>query len=149
MEITIIKVSNYIELENAFSIRKQVFVEEQGVPLKDEFDEFDTLNGECEHVLAYYDGKPIGTGRVRILDGKGKLERICILEPSRKLGVGKKIINSLEEISSDKGLKQVKLHGQSHAKGFYEKLGYWPTSAEFMEDGIPHFLMIKNLSANG
>ncbi|WP_068622636.1 GNAT family N-acetyltransferase [Paenibacillus tuaregi] len=148
MEITIAKVSNSIELEHAFSIRKKVFVEEQGVPLKDEFDEFDRLNGTCEHVLAYYDGKPVGAGRVRILDGKGKIERICILERYRKFGVGRKIINSLEEISSNKGLLQVKLHGQSQAKGFYEKLGYRAASAEFMEDRIPHFLMIKDLSTN-
>lgn len=145
MEIMIVKVSNSIELEHAFSIRKTVFVEEQGVPLEDEFDQFDTLNGTCEHVLAYIDGESIGTGRVRVLDGKGKLERICILEPYRKSGVGQKIINSLEEISRDKGLIQVKLHGQSQAKGFYEKLGYSAASDEFMEDGIPHFLMIKEL----
>lgn len=53
MEIIIIKGSNSIELEHAFSIRKKVFVEEQGVPLEDEFDQFDTLNGTCDHVLAY------------------------------------------------------------------------------------------------
>lgn len=149
MKTMIINISNSNELEQAFSIRKKVFVEEQGVPLEDEFDQFDTLNGTCEHVLAYIDEVPIGTGRVRVLDGKGKLERICILEPYRKFGVGKKIISSLEEISRDKGLWQVKLHGQSQAKGFYEKLGYSASSDEFIEDGIPHFLMNKDLSKNG
>lgn len=39
------------DLKKAFDIRKEVFVEEQGVPLEDEFDEFDTLNGKCEHIL--------------------------------------------------------------------------------------------------
>lgn len=145
MEIMIIKVSNSIELEHAFAIRKKVFVEEQGVPLEDEFDSFDSLNGTCEHVLAYIDRVPIGTGRIRILDGKGKLERICILEPYRKFGAGKKIINSLEEISRNKEVWQVKLHGQSQAKGFYEKLGYSAISDVFMEDGIPHYLMVKDL----
>jgi hypothetical protein len=33
------------DLKKAFHIRKKVFVEEQGVALEDEFDEFDTLNG--------------------------------------------------------------------------------------------------------
>jgi hypothetical protein len=33
------------DLEKAFHIRKAVFVEEQGVPLEDEFDEFDSLGG--------------------------------------------------------------------------------------------------------
>ncbi|WP_152397116.1 GNAT family N-acetyltransferase [Paenibacillus guangzhouensis] len=136
------------ELELAFSIRKKVFVDEQGVPIQDEFDEFDefdALNGQCEHILAYYNGQPVGTGRIRVLDRIGKLERICILEPYRKLGIGKNIIIALEELALEKGNNQVKLHGQSHAEGFYSKLGYQTSSAEFIEDGIPHIVMTKDL----
>jgi predicted GNAT family N-acyltransferase len=127
------------ELENAFSIRKKVFVDEQGVPLKDEFD---TLNGQYEHILAYYIGQPVGTGRIPILEGIGKLERICILEPYWKFGIGKKIISALEEITVEKGTHQVKLHGQTQAEGFYRKLGDQASSVEFIEDGIPHILTI-------
>ncbi|MDF9841007.1 MULTISPECIES: GNAT family N-acetyltransferase [unclassified Paenibacillus] len=136
------------ELQAAFSIRKQVFVAEQGVPLADEFDDFDTLDGQCRHVLAYYEGQPVGTGRIRAFEGKGKLERICILAPFRKFGIGKQIIATLEEIAVQNGYSGVKLHGQSQARGFYEKLGYQTLSAEFMEDGIPHFLMTKAISAS-
>ena len=99
--------SKKITLENdlkiAFTIRKEVFVEEQGVPLEDEFDEFDTLNGLSEHILVYYNEQPVGTGRVRWVDGLGKLERICILKPYRKFGLGKVIIRALEEIAEEKG----------------------------------------------
>ncbi|AIQ47672.1 hypothetical protein R70723_18560 [Paenibacillus sp. FSL R7-0273] len=136
------------ELEAAFSIRKRVFVEEQGVPLADEFDEFDTLEGKCRHVLAYADGQPAGTGRIRAFDGKGKLERICILEPYRKAGIGKEIIAILEKLADEQGFTGVKLHGQTQARGFYEKLGYQVSSAEFMEDGIPHVLMTKAFSVS-
>ncbi|WP_342561338.1 GNAT family N-acetyltransferase [Paenibacillus sp. FSL R7-0345] len=135
------------DLEAAFSIRKKVFVEEQGVPLADEFDAFDALDSQCRHILAYYDGQPVGTGRIRAFDGKGKLERICILAPYRKFGIGKLIISSLEELAAERGFTAVKLHGQTQAKGFYEKLGYQPASAEFMEDGIPHIVMSKELAA--
>ncbi|WP_336784972.1 GNAT family N-acetyltransferase [Paenibacillus sp. MMO-177] len=140
-----IKIATSEELESAFSIRKNVFVEEQGVPLADEFDEFDLLDGKCEHILAYYDGEAVGTGRIRTVEGMGKLERICILEPYRKFGIGRQIIAALEEIALEQGLPKVKLHGQTHAKGFYEKLGYEVASAEFMEDGIPHVLMTKSM----
>jgi predicted GNAT family N-acyltransferase len=75
------------------------------------------------------------------------LERICILKPYRKFGLGKVIINALEEIAKEMGLSQVKLHGQTQAEGFYKKLGYRTSSATFMEDGIPHILMLKELSA--
>lgn len=134
------------DLQVAFAIRKEVFVEEQGVPLEDEFDEFDLLNGLAEHVLVYYHEQPVGTGRVRWVDGLGKLERICILEPYRKYGLGKVIISALEVIAKEKGVSQVKLHGQTQAEGFYEKLGYQKSSNMFMEDGIPHILMMKELS---
>lgn len=133
------------DLNAAFYIREEVFVKEQGVPLKDEFDEFDTLNDQCKHILVYYNEEPVGTGRLRVVDGLGKLERICILEPYRKFGMGKVIIKGLEEIAEEKGVSQVKLHGQTQAEGFYKKLGYQTSSSVFMEDGIPHILMTKKL----
>ena len=135
------------DLETAFHIRKEVFVEEQGVPLADEFDEFDKLYGQCDHVLVYYDEQAVGTGRVRVVDGLGKLERICILKSYRKYGLGKKIIQTLEEIAKEKGIAKVKLHGQTHAEEFYKKLGYMTSSDVFTEDGIPHILMVKELTA--
>ncbi|MBY0149185.1 GNAT family N-acetyltransferase [Neobacillus niacini] len=133
------------DLRKAFDIRKAVFVEEQGVPIEDEFDEFDNLNGQCEHLLVYFEEQPVGTGRIRWVDEFGKLERICILEPYRKFGLGKVIITSLEEIAKERGAKMVKLHGQTQAEGFYKKLGYQTSSSVFIEDGIPHLLMKKEL----
>jgi predicted GNAT family N-acyltransferase len=135
------------DLNKALQIRNKVFVEEQGVPLENEFDEFDTLNGTCEHILVYYNDQPAGTGRVRIADGVGKLERICILVAYRKLGLGKTIIKKLEEIAAEKGVSRVKLHGQTQAEGFYKKLGYLTSSDVFIEEDIPHVLMVKDFSA--
>jgi len=129
------KVTTDEELKAAFSIRKEVFVKEQGVPLEDEFDQFDTLDGQCEHIIVDYKEQPVGTGRLRFVDGVGKLERICILEPYRKYGLGKRIIEALEEIAEERGASKVKLHGQTHAEGFYQKFGYRTASEVFMEDG--------------
>lgn len=137
------KIMTEEDLSIAFEIRKEVFVKEQGVPLSEEFDEFDTLDTPCKHILVYYNDQPVGTGRVRFVDSYGKLERICILEPYRKYGLGKVIVKVLEEIAEENGVDKVKLHGQTHAEGFYHKLGYETTSDVFMEDGIPHVLMTK------
>ncbi|MDM5295093.1 GNAT family N-acetyltransferase [Peribacillus simplex] len=133
------------DLKIAFHIRKEVFVEEQGFQLESEFDEFDTLNAPSEHILVYYNEQPVGTGRLRVVDGLGKLERICILEPYRKFGLGKIIIKTLEEIAKEMELSLVKLHSQTQAEGFYKKLGYQTSSDVFMEDGGPHLLMKKDL----
>lgn len=138
------KITSEDDLNIAFRIRKEVFVKEQGVS---EEIEFDLLDGQCEHILVYSDKKPVGTGRIRLVDGLGKLERICILQPYRKLGLGKVIIQALEEIAEDMGISQVKLHGQTQVEGFYQKLGYETSSNVFMEDGIPHVLMVKDITA--
>lgn len=142
------RILNEEELNTAFEIRKEIFVKEQGVPLEDEFDQFDNLGGLCQHILVHYNEQPVGTGRIRFIDGVGKLERICILKPYRNFGLGKIIIKELEDIAKERGASQVKLHGQTHAEGFYTNLGYHTKSDIFMEDGIPHVLMQKDLSNN-
>ncbi|MGG0155855.1 GNAT family N-acetyltransferase [Bacillus velezensis] len=140
------RITTEIELQAALEIRKAVFIEEQHVPESDEFDQFDTLEEQCGHVLVYHENQPAGTGRVRIVNHTGKLERICILKPYRKYRLGKVIISELENMVKEKGITQCKLHGQTHAEGFYHKLGYQTDSPEFMEDGIPHVLMTKELA---
>lgn len=139
------RITDDTDLQKALQIRKEVFVQEQGVPLEDEFDEYDTLNGQCEHILVYYNEEAVGTGRFRIIDGLGKAERICVLKAYRKFGLGKEVINALEEIAKEKNFSKIRLHGQTQAEGFYKKLGYQTLSDVFMEDGIPHVLMVKEL----
>ncbi|MFJ7737711.1 GNAT family N-acetyltransferase [Lysinibacillus sp. NPDC097287] len=140
------KITTEEDLQTAFAIRKKVFVEEQGVSIEEEMDEFDALDAACEHVLVYYNDQPVGTGRVRVVDGYGKLERICILEEFRKFGLGKVITLKLEELVREKGITKSKLNAQSYAEQFYEKLGYVRSGEEFMDAGIPHILMKKQFS---
>lgn len=116
------------------------------MPLEEEFDTYDMLDGSCDHILVYYHGGAVGTGRLNIEKDSAKLERICILKPYRKFGLGKVIIQKLEEIAKRKEINHVKLHGQTKAEGFYKKLGYQTSSNVFIEDGIPHILMTKKLS---
>ena len=40
---------------------------------------------------------------------------------------------------------KVYLEGQVYASKLYEKLGFKIISDEFLEDGIPHYKMLKNL----
>jgi len=130
------------QLEDAYFVRKTVFVDEQHVPEEEEIDQFEA---EASHVVLYDDKKPAGAGRVRLVDGYGKLERICVMKFARKMGAGKVIVNKLEDIASAKGAEKFKLYAQTHAIPFYEKLGYSVVSEEFMDAGIPHVTMTKNV----
>lgn len=136
------KVISKQEREAVYKIRIAVFVDEQGVPLEDELDQYEE---EAEHIIVMDEDQPVGAARWRIVDGIAKFERICVLPSHRKLGLGKLIVEALEESAKEKGLSKAKLHGQTHAEVFYHKLGYGTASDIFMEDGIPHIVMTKVL----
>jgi len=131
------------ERENAFSVRRKVFVEEQGVPLNLELDELDKT---ADHFVVYSAENPIGAGRIReITAGIGKVERVCILPDYRGKHLGNLIMHALEMHAINKGLNKILLNAQAYAVPFYEKLGYAITSPEFMDADIPHRAMEKEI----
>lgn len=143
MEVIIAKKEK--ERNDAFAIRKIVFVEEQNVPLELEMDEFDE---EATHFVLYDHHEPIGAARFRTLDAngtQGKIERVCILAPFRNRGLGKMLIEKIIEHARQEGVQKVKLNAQTHAISFYEKLGFTVISDEFIDAGIPHRTMEKTL----
>ncbi|MEC3840683.1 GNAT family N-acetyltransferase [Bacillus amyloliquefaciens] len=131
------------QLNDAFFVRKEVFVKEQHVPEEEEIDQFEDTS---EHIVVYDGGQPVGAGRWRLKDGHGKLERICVMKSHRSLGVGAIIMRALEKAAEAKGADSFILHAQTQAVPFYEKQGYRVTSGEeFLDAGIPHLEMIKKL----
>jgi len=131
------------EHADAFAVRKKVFVEEQGVPLHLECDAFDAT---ATHFIMYEDNEPAGAARLRnIEDHTAKIERVCILQSQRGKKLGALIMKEMENYAVSIGLQKLKLHAQSYAVPFYEKLGYTVTSPEFMDAGIPHRAMEKNI----
>ncbi|WP_045506886.1 GNAT family N-acetyltransferase [Bacillus amyloliquefaciens] len=131
------------QLNDAFFVRKEVFVKEQHVPEEEEIDQFEDTS---EHIVIYDGGQPVGAGRWRLKDGHGKLERICVMKSHRSLGVGAIIMRALEKAAEAKGAGSFILHAQTQAVPFYEKQGYRVTSGEeFLDAGIPHLEMVKKL----
>ncbi|MFD1956254.1 GNAT family N-acetyltransferase [Paenibacillus thailandensis] len=140
--LEVVRIVNKEQMDEAYRIRMEVFVEEQGVNPDVEIDEHEA---EAAHVLAYWNGQAAGTGRVRTVGEYAKIERICVRADYRKYGVGKGVMLALEEIAREQGLAKAKLHGQTHAEPFYARLGYETVSDVFMEEGIPHVTMVKTL----
>jgi predicted GNAT family N-acyltransferase len=68
--VTVKIVETQQELEDAYSVRKTVFVNEQNVPLEEEIDAYED---EAEHFVMYHDGSPMAAGRFRLVDGYGKV----------------------------------------------------------------------------
>jgi predicted GNAT family N-acyltransferase len=125
----------------AFRIRDAVFVQEQGVPASIELDEWDE---RCDHVLAFDDrGAAVGTGR---LLPDGRIGRMAVLRDRRGSGIGSAILAALLERARSRGLPRVELHAQRHAVPFYRRHGFVPVGDEFIEAGIPHVLMTRDVA---
>ncbi|MCH6268719.1 MULTISPECIES: GNAT family N-acetyltransferase [Neobacillus] len=140
--MTVKVVENPKELEDAYTVRKIVFVDEQNVPFEEEIDQFEN---DATHFVLYHEGSPVGAGRFRNVEGYGKVERICVLKEARNIGAGKAIMETIESHAREKDFRKLKLNAQTQAIPFYEKLGYEVVSEEFMDAGIPHKTMVKNL----
>lgn len=131
------------QFEEVFSVRKTVFVQEQNVPLEEEIDEHEN---QSTHFILYDGDRPAGAGRFRLLDGIGKVERICVLKSLRGKGAGREIMQAIEQYAAGRSISKLKLNAQTYAIPFYEGLGYEVVSEEFMDAGIPHRTMIKTIS---
>ncbi|AUL16278.1 GNAT family N-acetyltransferase [Bordetella bronchiseptica] len=126
--------------EDATTVRFEVFVAEQRVPEDIELDDFDPLS---VHAVAYgADGAPLGTGR---LLPDGHIGRMAVRKRARGLGVGGRILDALIEQGHGDGHRMLVLHAQSHARGFYEAHGFQAEGDEFVEAGIAHVAMTREL----
>src|SRR5437870_1879668 len=85
------------ELAAALSVRKAVFVGEQGVPAELEVDEFEKAS---IHFLCSYNGKPVGAGRLRVKGGYAKFERIAVLKEFRGKHLGQALMRVMEEYAA-------------------------------------------------
>lgn len=123
----------------AASIRYEVFVDEQKVPLEMEVDEYDPA---CLHVLAREDGRAIGTGR---LLPDGHIGRMAVLKDARGKRVGARMMMVLTGAARARGDKEVVLSAQTHALDFYRKQGFVEEGPEYLDAGIPHRTMRRKL----
>ena len=126
------------------SIRKEVFVKEQGV---DESNEFDELDKEVPHLVIFENGSPVATGRIiPYKENAVKLGRIAVIKEKRGQGFGKQIVLELIKKAKEDGAKEIYLGSQSHAVGFYEKCGFELLGTEmYLEEGIEHFDMVMRV----
>lgn len=125
--------------ELIFGIRKMVFVVEQSVPEEIEMDELDVV---AEHVLAFVDGVPVGTGRIT---AEGRIGRMAVLREYRGRGVGRDILLALVDIGRCYSLDRLCLSAQCHAIPFYERMGFVAQGEVYEEAGIPHRWMEQSL----
>ncbi len=125
------------------AIRYAVFVDEQGVDVAIEWDDYETV---AEHILLVEAGRPIGTARVRRTDGALKCERIAVRASARGAGWGQRLMGICKTIAQEHGVDACVLHAQQRVVDFYRRQGYVVVSEPFEEAGIPHVEMRLQLT---
>ncbi len=125
------------------ALRRQVFIDEQGIAEADEIDDLDPVG---VHLLATVERQPVGTARI-LMDGTtGKIGRICVVPEQRGTGLGAALVNaSMDYLREQPGVTHAKLGAQGHAIGFYARLGFVATGPFYDDAGIPHQDMIREL----
>ena len=142
IEIRLVRDSS--DFESAKQLRLKVFVEEQGVPLEDEADQFDNV---ASHAVAVKAGQVVATGRMFVdPSGEAKIGRMAVEAELRGSGIGRGILDVLEQYAREIGCESVTVNAQSYVAGFYGEHGYIAQGEPFMEVGIEHLRMTKALN---
>ena len=130
--------------EKAQPVRTQVFVQEQGIDAKDEWDSADA---DAVHaVITNRFGHPLGTARLlKKSPGVAQIGRMAVVRAMRGSGLGGQLLNALVDIAKARGDKEVLLHAQTSAQAFYAREGFLPVGEPFDEVGIAHIEMRKVL----
>ena len=151
-----VRLAGPADLDDVFALRHEVFVIGQDVPAELERDEMDA---RADHAVALVDGVLVGTGR--LVDGRidddsrfvpgsegtvGTVGRMAVAGSARGTGIGRALLDLLVARAAERGLPAVELHAQLHARGFYEQAGFVPFGEVYLEAGIEHLGMRRELT---
>jgi predicted GNAT family N-acyltransferase len=126
------------DLTDAFFIRKKVFIEEQKIDVNIDFDDLDK---DAIHVVAYEDNYPVGTGRLINKENIYIIGRIAVLKEKRGNYYGDLIVRMLIKKAFDSGAEFVDIHSQLSAISFYKKIGFKEYGKKYVVASIEHIDM--------
>jgi ElaA protein len=129
------------ELYEILKSRAEVFVKEQGIVYVDEDDvDYTSLhvfcmrnNRVCAYLRAYKED-----------ESSVKIGRVLTLEHGK--GIGTDLMKyAIKELPKITGCKKIVMDAQKHAVPFYKRLGFTITSEEYLEEGIVHVDMCREI----
>lgn len=128
------------ELYEILRVRSEVFLLEQNIVCQD----LDRVDYVSRHYYIEDDGEIIAYLRAYKTDEGVQIGRVLTLK--RGVGLGRRIMEyAMDDIKKNFCHKTMLLHSQTHAIGFYQKLGFNVVSDVFDEEGVPHVTMIKEV----
>jgi predicted GNAT family N-acyltransferase len=131
------------EYKQLLDFRHQLLRAPLGLNLFEE----DLSDDQQDFILVVMQGKEIvGCLMLHPLqEGHIKLRQMAIAERFQGKGIGKILMADGEQTAMEHGYGHIVLHARKTAEGFYTRLGYKAFGEEFVEVGIPHIAMQKQL----
>ncbi len=132
------------ELYAILQLRSEVFVVEQDCVYQD----IDGKDQKALHVVVEKEG--VLVGYTRVFDAgdyfdKPSIGRVVVAKDQRQYGYGydvmKASIAAVKEVYNE---TTIIISAQKYLLKFYNNLGFVAEGEEYLEDGIPHFKMVKN-----
>ena len=147
--MTITKTFSELDTEDLYQIlrlRSEVFVVEQDCVYQD----IDNKDQNATHL--YFKENEEIVAYTRIFKAGHYYENPCIgrvvvSKKNRGKDLGKKImIDSIEYIKQNIKGEKIELSAQKYLDKFYKDLGFYKIGEDYLEDGIPHQRMIKEIN---
>ncbi len=137
------KVTTPAQFNDAFNIRYNVFIKEQGISYDDEYD---PEENKWTTYVVYHEETPVATLRVRYYKETTifKIGRIAVLQAHRGQGIATAMINAVERNYKER-LRPLtfQIGGQAYLSAFYENLGYTKTGEPYIDANIEHYIFNK------
>ncbi len=131
------------EYERSIDIRNEAFRKPWGLDIRDE-----DLTGDKDMDMfgGYLGNVMIATIFLTQDDEEtARIKSVAILKEYRGKGLGKYLMEYVEDIARKRGYKRINLMGRVSVEGFYNKLNYKTISEPFDYHTIPHIDMVKEL----
>lgn len=129
------------ELYEILKSRTEVFLLEQRIICQD----LDDMDKESLHCF-FTDGKRVRAYLRAFKSGEDSVLMGRVLTLEHKKGMGSLLMEkSMNEIKNYFKVKKICVHAQKQAEKFYEKMGFKTVSDEYLEEGVVHVTMEKEV----
>ena len=133
------------EIREVFSIRKEVFVTEQGMFQGSDVDENDS---NSIYLIAQSNGTIVGTVRAFPVDGNSWIGgRLAVRKNFRGSRAGFFLVQEAVKLVKSKKGRRFSANIQEKNINFFKKLGWIPVGNVFDHMGYPHQIMEVDLNA--
>ncbi|KXN69092.1 acyl-CoA N-acyltransferase [Conidiobolus coronatus NRRL 28638] len=134
--------------ELAFALRIEVFVNEVGLLMEDEFDGIDP---EAHHIIATVGPIEIATSAIgtcrlfKFEDNVGGIGRVAVSSSQRGHNIGQLVVSHAQKHAKSIGMSAICLEALEQAQNFYRRLGYKSIGDTYIKESVPHLKMLLEL----